>query len=173
MDHLQLVQVRVVVADLDLPFGTANINFDQDRAQGIAEAVFAPNRIDEVYLDRLLARCAEHLSLLAAPSTLDRDYDFEPDAFADLIDTVQRSAPTLVLDVPHAWNGWARTTLPRADEIVITATPELANLRNAKNLVDTLKKLRPNDPPPTDPKPGRRAEAAGNTPRQTSQNRSA
>src|SRR5690606_507851 len=25
------------------------------------------------------------------------------------------------------------------------ATPELANLRNAKNLVDTLRKLRPND----------------------------
>jgi len=35
-----------------------------------------------------------------------------------------------------------------ADEIVITATPELANLRNTKNLVDTLRKLRPNDPPP-------------------------
>ena len=41
-----------------------------------------------------------------------------------------------------------RTTLTQADEVVITATPELANLRNAKNLVDMLKKLRPNDAPP-------------------------
>lgn len=139
---------EVVVADLDLPFGTANINFDQDPAQGIAEAVFAPERIDEVYLDRLLAQCAQHLSLLAAPSTLDRVYDFDADAFAHLIDTAQRSAPLLVLDVPHAWNGWTKSTLTRADEIVITATPELANLRNTKNLVDMLKKLRPNDGPP-------------------------
>jgi pilus assembly protein CpaE len=139
---------EVVVADLDLPFGTANINFDQDPAQGIAEAVFAPERIDEVYLDRLLAQCAQHLSLLAAPSTLDRVYDFDADAFAHLIDTAQRSAPLLVLDVPHAWNGWTKNTLTRADEIVITATPELANLRNTKNLVDMLKKLRPNDGPP-------------------------
>ena len=138
----------VVVADLDLPFGTANINFDQDPAQGIAEAVFAPDRIDEVYLDRLLAQCAQHLSLLAAPSTLDRVYDFDADAFAHLIDTAQRSAPVIVLDVPHAWNGWTRNTLMQADEIVITATPELANLRNTKNLVDMLKKLRPNDSPP-------------------------
>ncbi len=30
----------VVLADLDLPFGTANIDFDQDPAQGVAEAVF-------------------------------------------------------------------------------------------------------------------------------------
>ncbi len=140
-----LFQNEVVVADLDLPFGTANINFDQDPAQGIAEAVFSPDRIDEVYLDRLLATCAEHLSLLAAPSMLDKVYDFGPDDFTQLIDVAQRTAPAVVLDVPHVWNGWTRTTLSRADEVVIVATPELANLRNTKNMIDTLKKLRPND----------------------------
>ena len=143
-----LFKSEVVVADLDLAFGTANINFDQDPAQGIAEAVFSPERIDEVYLDRLLAQCSEHLSLLAAPSTLERVYDFEPDAFAQIIDTAQRSAPIVVLDVPHVWNGWSKATLMKADDVVITATPELANLRNAKNMVDMLKRLRPNDPPP-------------------------
>ncbi len=143
-----LFESEVVVADLDLAFGTANINFDQDPAQGIAEAVFAPERIDEVYLDRLLAQCAERLSLLAAPSTLDRTYDFEPEAFTQIIETAQRSAPILVLDVPHVWSGWSKSILMHADEIVITATPELANLRNTKNLVDMLKKLRPNDRAP-------------------------
>jgi len=143
-----LFESEVVVADLDLPFGTANINFDQDPPQGIAEAVFAPERIDEVYLDRLLAQCADRLSLLAAPSTLDQVYDFDGEAFSAVIDTAQRTAPVVVLDVPHVWTGWARTTLMRADDIVITATPELANLRNTKNLVDTLKMLRPNDEAP-------------------------
>jgi pilus assembly protein CpaE len=140
-----LFQNEVMIADLDLPFGTANINFDQDPAQGIAEAVFSPERIDETYLDRLLAQCSERLSLLAAPSSLDRVYDFDADAFAQIIDVAQRSAPYIVLDVPHGWNGWTKTTLSRADEIVIVATPELANLRNTKNLIDALKKLRPND----------------------------
>jgi len=143
-----LFKSEVVVADLDLAFGTANINFDQDPAQGISEAVFSPERIDEVYLDRLLAQCAENLSLLAAPSTLDRVYDFDADAFAHIIDTAQRTAPLLVLDIPHVWTGWTKNTLTKADDVVITATPELANLRNAKNLVDMLKRLRPNDPPP-------------------------
>ena len=143
-----LFSSEVVVADLDLAFGTANINFDQDPAQGIAEAVFAPERIDEVYLDRLLAQCAEHLSLLAAPSTLDRVYDFDPDAFTQIIDIAQRSAPVLVLDVPHVWSGWSKSILTQADEVVITATPELANLRNTKNFIDMLKKLRPNDAAP-------------------------
>jgi pilus assembly protein CpaE len=140
-----LFKNEVVIADMDLPFGTANINFDQDPAQGMAEAVFSPERIDEVYLDRLLAQCSERLSLLAAPSTLDRVYDFDADAFTQIIEISQRSAPTVVLDMPHSWNGWTRTTLARADEIVIVATPELANLRNAKNIIDTLRKMRPND----------------------------
>jgi pilus assembly protein CpaE len=139
---------EVVVADLDLAFGTANINFDQDPAQGIAEAVFAPERIDEVYLDRLLTQCAERLSLLAAPSMLDRTYDFDADAFSQIIDVAQRSAPYLVLDVPHLWSSWSKSVLMQADEVVITATPELANLRNTKNLADTLRRLRPNDGPP-------------------------
>src|SRR5436853_3617478 len=53
--------------------------------------------------------------------------------------------PCIVLDVPHQWNGWTQRTLVSADEILIVAAPDLANLRNAKNLVDFLKAARTND----------------------------
>lgn len=143
-----LFSTETILADLDLPFGTANIDFDQDPAQGIAEAVYAPERLDEVFLDRLLTKCSEHLSLLAAPSLLDRPYDFERLAFQPLLELLQRSAPVAVLDVPHIWSDWTQTVLAEADEVVITAVPDLANLRNTKNLLDALKKLRPNDKAP-------------------------
>lgn len=143
-----LFSTETILADLDLPFGTANIDFDQDPAQGIAEAVFAPERLDEVLLDRLLTKCSEHLSLLAAPSLLDRAYDFERNAFQPILELLQRSAPVAVLDVPHIWSDWTQTVLAEADEVVITAVPDLANLRNTKNLLDALKKLRPNDKVP-------------------------
>ncbi|WP_416407979.1 CtpF protein [Agrobacterium rosae] len=143
-----LFSTETILADLDLPFGTANIDFDQDPAQGIAEAVYAPERLDEVFLDRLLTKCSQHLSLLAAPSLLDRPYDFERLAFQPLLDLLQRSTPVAVLDVPHIWSDWTQTVLAAADEVVITAVPDLANLRNTKNLLDALKKLRPNDKVP-------------------------
>ncbi|HXQ84091.1 MAG TPA: CtpF protein, partial [Xanthobacteraceae bacterium] len=47
-----------VVTDLDLAFGTAGLDFNQDPPQGIAEAVFSPDRIDTAFVDRLLAKCA-------------------------------------------------------------------------------------------------------------------
>jgi len=140
-----LFSTETILADLDLAYGTANIDFDQDPAQGIAEAVFSPDRLDEVFLDRLLTTCSQNLSLLAAPSLLDRAYDFDRSAFQPLMELLQRSAPVTVLDIPHAWSDWTRAVLSEADEVVITCAPDLANLRNAKNMLDALKKLRPND----------------------------
>ena len=55
------------IADLDLAFGTAGLDFNQDPPQGIAEAVFAPDRLDARLVDRLLSKCSDNLSLLAAP----------------------------------------------------------------------------------------------------------
>jgi pilus assembly protein CpaE len=134
-----------VVTDLDLAFGTAGLDFNQDPAQGIAEAVFSPDRIDTAFIDRLLAKCTDHLNLLAAPATLDRVYDFGADAFDAIFDSLRTTVPCVVLDVPHQWTGWTKQTLVGADEILIVATPDLANLRNTKNIYDFLKAARPND----------------------------
>ena len=141
-------QSDVILTDLDLAWGTANIDFDKDPAQGVAEAVFSSDRIDDTFLDRLLSKCSDHLSLLAAPSTLDRTYDFAEADFSELIETAQRGTPNVVVDLPHVWTGWAREVLTSADKVVITATPDLASLRNTKNLIDKLAELRPNDEAP-------------------------
>jgi len=138
-------KLDAVVTDLDLAFGTAGLDFNQDPPQGIAEAVFSPDRIDTAFVDRLLAKCTDHLSLLAAPATLDRVYDFGADAFDTIFDSLRATVPCVVLDVPHQWTGWSRQTLIGADEILIVAAPDLANLRNAKNIYDLLKAARPND----------------------------
>ena len=137
--------VDSVVADLDLPFGTAGLDYNQDPPQGIADAVFSPDRIDGGFVDRLLSKCTDHLSLLAAPATLDRVYDFGAEAFDAIIDTLRNSVPCIILDVPHVWTGWTRRLLVGADDILIVAAPDLANLRNAKNMVDLLRVARPND----------------------------
>jgi pilus assembly protein CpaE len=61
---------------------------------------------------------------------------------------VRENVPWVAVDVPHLWTAWAKQVVLRADRVVITAMPDLANLRNAKNLVDQLKAARPNDRPP-------------------------
>jgi pilus assembly protein CpaE len=143
------LQLDTVVGDLDLGFGTAGLDYNQDPPQGIADAVFSPDRIDTAFVDRLLSKCTDHLSLLAAPATLDRVYDFSTEAFDSICDALRATVPCTVLDLPHQWTGWTRRTLIAADDILIVAGPDLANLRNAKNLMDLLRAARPNDHRPS------------------------
>src|SRR5208282_2217878 len=96
-----------IVADFDLAFGTAGLDYNQDPPQSVADAVFAPERVDTVLVDRLLAKCGDNLSLLAAPATLDRTLDFAETAFDTLIDAMRASTPWIVVDLPHLWSGWA------------------------------------------------------------------
>ena len=144
----EMLKSNVVVADLDLAFGTTGLDFNQDPVQGIAEALQSPERLDEVLLDRLLTKCSERLSIFAAPVVLDRDYDISADACDIVLDIVRQNVPFVAVDLPHTWTPWVKRVLLQADEIVITAVPDLANLRNAKNLIDLLKQNRTNDGPP-------------------------
>jgi pilus assembly protein CpaE len=137
-----------VVTDLDLAFGTASLDYNQDPLQSIANAVFSPDRPDTAIIERLLSKCTEHLSLLAAPATLERVYDFGAEAFDAIFDTLRMTTTCIVLDIPHQWSGWTRRALIGADDILIVAEPDLANMRNAKNMLSILKAARPNDRPP-------------------------
>jgi pilus assembly protein CpaE len=139
------LSLDTVVTDLDLGFGTAGLDYNQDPPQGIADAVFSPDRIDTAFIDRLLSKCTDHLSLLAAPATLERVYDFADEAFDAILDSLRSTMPCIMLDIPHQWTAWTKHTLISADDILIVAAPDLANLRNAKNLLDLLKAARPND----------------------------
>ena len=79
---------------------------------------------------------------------LDRTYDFGERDFEQIVELSQKTMPVVILDIPHVWNAWTRHTLATVDEIVIVAEPDLANLRNAKNIADTIKALRPTEAEP-------------------------
>ena len=144
----EVIKTDVIIADMDLPFGTAGLDFNQDPLQGVMDALSSPERLDEVLLDRLLSKCSERLSLFSAPGTLDKEYDIDATSYGMVMDVVRQSVPYVMVDVPHMWTSWTKTVLMQADEVVITATPDLASLRNTKNMIDVLKAERNNDRAP-------------------------
>lgn len=140
--------IETVITDLDLAFGTAGLNFNQEAGMGIADALSSPERVDATLLDRLLTKCNDKLSLLASGGLVDRDFHIDGNAVGAVLDVVRHNVPLVIVDVPNLWAAWTKYTLVHADDVVITATPELASLRNAKNMFDVLKAARPNDSVP-------------------------
>ncbi|MBL8548691.1 MAG: AAA family ATPase [Hyphomonadaceae bacterium] len=141
-------EAGAALVDLDLPFGTAALDFNQDPGQSIADALTAPDRADENFLDRIVTRQTPRLQVFTAPGKLEREYELDASAFEVVIDRIRRSGPYIVLDLPHVWTSWVKQTLLASDDVVIVAAPDLASLRNARNMVDLLKSARPYDQPP-------------------------
>jgi pilus assembly protein CpaE len=142
------MQTNTVIVDFDLPFGTAGLDFNQDPLQGVVDALHQPDRLDPVLLERMMAHCTERLSLFAAPANLDDDYEISPEAFEEVASKIRTTAPYVVLDLPHLWSNWVKRMLLGADDVIVTAVPDLSSLRNAKNIIDLVRQARPNDAPP-------------------------
>ena len=140
--------IHTTVVDFDLPFGTTGLDFNDEASQGVADALSAPERLDDVLLDRLLIKRGERLALFTAPASLERDYNAAPEAYEAVIDATRAITPCVIVDLPHTWTPWVKQCMVAADEIVIVATPDLASLRNAKNIMELVRHARPNDPPP-------------------------
>ena len=137
-----------VIAYLDLAFGTAGLDFNVDPAQGILDALSSKDRLDGVFIDRLLTKCSERLLLLASPSSVDRVTDIQGETLEIILDLLRDSNPHTIVDLPTTWENWMKVAVAQTDVMVIVATPELASLRNTKSLVDNMKSIRPNDAPP-------------------------
>jgi len=142
------VGINTTLVDLDLSFGTTALDFNQEGAQTVLDALLAPERADEAVLTRLLTQATDRLSLFTAPATVGDVPDFDTSAYDTVIEGVRRLSPMAILDLPMQWNAWTRSVLTSADEVILVCTPDLASLRNGKNIADQLKADRANDAPP-------------------------
>ena len=138
----------VLLIDMDLPFGTAGLDFNIEAAQGVMEAISDADRLDDVLLERIMTQRGERLSILTPPLALTNAYDLRETDFNGLIDIARSSARLTILDLPHMWTAWVKRLLTDADDVVITAAPDLANMRNVKGVIEFLRSTRPHDSPP-------------------------
>ncbi|MBF0168079.1 MAG: hypothetical protein HQL45_10655 [Alphaproteobacteria bacterium] len=132
----------VIVVDTDIAFGTAGLAFNQDPKQTLADALANPERLDASLIERFVSRIDDRLGVLAAPAVVRGFTPVEPEALEKILEMVRGLANFVVLDLPHVWLPWVQECLVTADEAVLVAYPDLANLREAKNLAELLGELR-------------------------------
>jgi pilus assembly protein CpaE len=132
----------VILIDLDLSFGTAALSFNLQQRQSIIDALAEPNRLDDVLMERFMLKHNEYLSIIPAPITLGGDLDISINAFEILLNLARQMAAFIILDLPHQWTPWINEVLLDANEVVVTAYPDLANLRDTKSIFDTLRDAR-------------------------------
>src|SRR6185312_15919903 len=97
----QNLRQDVLILDMDLAFGTAGLNFNQDPPHGLADAISANTKMDQTMLDSLMSKAASHINLLTAPVSLDQTYDHGERDFEQVLELSQKSTPVVIIDMPH------------------------------------------------------------------------
>jgi pilus assembly protein CpaE len=143
----KLYDGEVTLLDLDLAFGTTALDFNLESPESSAQALAQGERIDEQLLARMTGKYNENLTLLTAPGDCNKAADIDAAALESTLKALRRNATWVVVDLPHYWCPWVRSALEAADEIVLTAMPTLASLRNTKSVIDTLNPMRKHDAP--------------------------
>ena len=132
------VNIKTVLADMDLTFGTAGLAFNQDPRTAFGEAFSDPDRIDLTLLERYMTGDDENLQILSTPGAL-RHYDgIDEEAVEKTIDLCRQMAKLVIVDVPHVWTDWSEALLASADETILVLAPDIANIRESRNLLEFL-----------------------------------
>ncbi len=137
----------VMLADLDMAFGSASLSLDVQTKHKLTEALKEPAQIDAALLDRLLAQRGKHLRVLA-PSAALVEEELSVASMRKLIELGRANFGHTVLDLPGTWTSAVKEALLDADTVVVTSLPDLVSLRNSRAILDFLLNVRPNDPPP-------------------------
>lgn len=141
------IGMRTILADLDLTFGTGGLAFNQDPRQPFGEAFADADRLDATLLERYMVSDDENLQILSTSGNL-RHYDgIDEEAVEKAIDLCRQMTKLVIVDVPHTWSGWVEGVMIGADEAVLVVSPDIANIRDARNLLDFLNSKRGDNRP--------------------------
>jgi pilus assembly protein CpaE len=106
------------------------------------DALAEPDRLDALLLQRFMVGESETLQILSTSGTLRSPFLVSRAAVEKLIELTRQMADIVIVDLPHLWAPWVEEVLVDADEIAITTGLDLANLRDARNLVELLRAKR-------------------------------
>lgn len=137
----------IMLIDMDLQFGTAALDFNMELPQTVQEAILDPGRLDSQLLKKCVGKYGDNLSLLASPADLAASADVSAEALDKLLEVAGSMNSNLAIDLPHTWTEGVAHIIDQSDEIVLTATLDLACLRNVQNVVRLLNKDRVKEAP--------------------------
>lgn len=143
----QVLELSTALVDLDPQFGSVALGLDLEPSRGLRDALEKPERIDTLFLERVMIKADDRLSLLSAEEPLGETLTVHANAGELLLAALREKCAMTVVDVPRQLTPLSRTVLAQADHVLLVAEPSLLSLRDAlrlKNwLVESLKRPAP------------------------------
>lgn len=130
--------VPTALVDMDAQFGSVALGLDLEPSRGLRDALEKPDRIDSLFLERVMMKTSPQLSILGAEEQLAELVTPHAQAGELLFSALREKFPMIIVDLPRQMNALSRYVLGHADHVVIVAEPSLLSLRDTLRLKDLI-----------------------------------
>jgi pilus assembly protein CpaE len=126
---------HTVLLDADLHRGTAAMLLGAKVGPGLRTVLEAPDRIDELFVERAAQPVSKRLHVLAGEEKLTETVTYTQNAAARLLEALRRRYNFVVIDVPWSALPLHRDLLMMANQRVLVMDPTLASVRDVLRLM--------------------------------------
>jgi pilus assembly protein CpaE len=138
---------KIALIDVDPHLGTLSLNIDLEPSRGLRDALEKPERIDQLFIDRVMSNPHKNLWVLSAEEPLKETIQISEYTAEALLKELSNKYQVVVLDIPSRMGQFGRECLKKANHVVIVSELNLASLRDTLRIsdlvVDTYKMAAP------------------------------
>lgn len=127
---------NTALMDLDPYFGSTALSLDLEPGRGVRDAFEKPDRVDALFLERVMIKPFDRLSVFSAEEPLGDVIAMQPNAGEMIFAALHEKFNLVVVDVPRQMNPLTRFVLSKADHTIIVAEPQITSLRDSLRIKD-------------------------------------
>ncbi|MGI9510342.1 MAG: AAA family ATPase [Geminicoccaceae bacterium] len=132
---------KVALLDLDLQFGTVALSLDIEPSHGLREALESADRIDSLFLDRMMTQHSDRLFVMSAEENPEETLLLDFAAIELLLSELRNKFHYVVVDVPRNASPSTLQVLEHATDLILVSDLSLAGMRDTMRTTGFLPTL--------------------------------
>jgi pilus assembly protein CpaE len=128
---------KISLVDLDLKFGALGQFFDLPYTQRLTDLLESPERIDEVFVERMFAKYNEHLSIISSVEPLNTQSKIPKESIEKLVSLLRKKFHYIIYDFSREFHNPTYTPfLEKIDIIAIITDFTIHSLRDTIRIIE-------------------------------------
>jgi len=124
------IKKKVGLIDLDPYFGNTAALLNLEPGRGLSEALDAPDRIDDVFVDRTMIKGGDNLMILGAEEAMQNEVPMDAGSIETLIEKLRESFQILIVEPPHGNMQAIKAAIRMATHIVFVSNYSVVGMRD-------------------------------------------
>lgn len=121
---------KVGLVDLDPYFGNTAALLNLEPGRGLSEALDAPDRIDNIFVDRTMIKEHDNLLILGAEEAMQNEVPMDAASIETLIENLRESFQVIVVEPPHGNMTAIKAAMRMATHIIFVSNYSVVGMRD-------------------------------------------